>query len=93
MSELTQPEETFEDLPAVPPLNQIDPEVGPAYPYDVALIIDNIVYSVFNVEGQQAAQFLSQPIFVQFSNNKAKIGWIYNPATKEFSSPLSAESR
>lgn len=92
MSELTQPQEIAEDLPSVPDLTAVNPEIAPAYPYDIALLINNVVYSVFNVDGQQAAQFLSQPTFVQYANNKAKLGWTYDPETGKFSSPLTAQS-
>lgn len=74
-------------LPTVPELAPIIPEMNAVYPYNIALIIDNVVYSTFNVEGQQAAQFLSQPKFVQFDNFDARIGWIYNEADGTFSAP------
>jgi hypothetical protein len=64
-------------LPGVPTL--ISPSVSqiPAYDFDVALIIDGTVFQIMNIDGQTAAQFLSNPTFVQVANGSAKIGWTY----------------
>lgn len=55
--------------------------VSPAltmHPYDIALIIDDTVFQVLNVDGQAAAQFMAQPTFVRVtSSDNVKIGWKY----------------
>jgi hypothetical protein len=76
------------ELPKVPKLVIPYPDVLPENPFDIAMLIDNVVYQLYNVEGEQAAQLLSQPTFVQFKPGTAKIGWKYNPETKEFSRPV-----
>jgi len=48
-------------------------------PFDVAMLIDNIVYQVLNIDGQTAAQYLSQPTYVRIKDGEAKNGWKYNP--------------
>lgn len=64
--------EIIEDIPElVPPTNVL-------YPYDIALVIDGTVFQVLNVDGQSAAQFMSQPTFVRVTpTNFAKVGWKY----------------
>jgi hypothetical protein len=57
------------------------------HPFDIAIIIDNIVYQIWNTEGQFAAQLLAQPVFVQIHAGEAKVGWIYDPAAGTFSPP------
>lgn len=56
-------------------------------PYDIALIIDNTIYQILNVDGQFAAQLLAQPKFVQVAYGEAKPGWIYDESKKTFSAP------
>jgi hypothetical protein len=56
-------------------------------PFDVVMLIDNIVYQVLNVDGQTAAQYLSQPTYMRIKNGEAKTGWRYNPETKTFTRP------
>jgi hypothetical protein len=63
-------------LPEVPELVPPAPEHVPAYDYNIAMLIDDVVYQVLNVDAQQAAQFMSQPIFVQVGLD-AKVGWKY----------------
>jgi hypothetical protein len=64
-------------LPGVPELERPKHEVS-AYPYDIALIIDDVIFQIMNVDGQHAAQFLSQPKFVRIlPGDFAKIGWKY----------------
>jgi hypothetical protein len=64
-------------LPEVPDLVAPKHDVS-AYPYDIAVIIDDTVFQIMNVDGQQAAQFLSQPRFVRIlPGDLAKIGWKY----------------
>ena len=61
-----------EDLPP------LEIPVSVQYPYDIALVIDGIVFQIMNVTGQAAAQFLSQPTFVRLTtDNFAKVGWKY----------------
>ena len=63
-------------LPEVPELVAPAPEHVPAYDYNIAMLIDNVVYQVMNVDAQQAAQFMSQPTFIQVGLD-AKVGWQY----------------
>jgi hypothetical protein len=66
-----------EILPGVPPLDKPRHDVS-AYPYDLAVIIDDTVFQIMNVDGQHAAQFLSQPKFVRvMPGDFVKIGWKY----------------
>jgi hypothetical protein len=64
------------ELPEVPELVAPAPEHVPAYDYNIAMLIDNVVYQVMNVDSQQAAQFMSQPTFIQVGSD-AKVGWQY----------------
>ena len=75
------------DLPAIPSLDPVSPAELALQPYDVALIIDNVVYQTFNIDGQTAARFLAQPLFVQFANDTAKTGYHYDPETGTFFNP------
>jgi hypothetical protein len=45
------------------------------YPYNVAMIVDNEIVMIFNVDGQMASWYLSNPTFIALS--KAKIGMVY----------------
>jgi hypothetical protein len=56
-------------------------------PFDVVMLIDNIVYQVFNIDGQSAAQYLAQPTYLRIKDGEAKVGWKYDPETKTFSRP------
>ena len=56
-------------------------------PFDIAMLIDNVVYQVLNVDGQSAAQYLSQPTYIRVKNEETRVGWKYNPETKTFSRP------
>jgi hypothetical protein len=56
-------------------------------PFDIAMMIDNVVYQVLNVDGQSAAQYLSQPTYLRVKEGETKVGWKYNPETKTFSRP------
>lgn len=76
-----------ETLPEVPGLVAPAVQEVASQPYDIAIIIDNVVYQVINTDGQFAAQLLAQPTFVQVSVAEAKVGWIYDPATGKFSPP------
>jgi len=64
-------------LPEIPDLVAPQFEVSP-HPYDIALIVDDTVFQIMNVDGQQAAQFMSQPKFVRIlPGDYVKIGWKY----------------
>lgn len=63
-------------LPEVPQLIPPAAEHVPSYEYNVAMLIDNVVYQVMNVDAQVAAQYMSQPTFIQVGFD-AKVGWIY----------------
>lgn len=76
-----------EALPEVPQLIAPNPQDVAVHPFDIAIIINNIVYQVWNTDGQFAAQLLAQPTFVQVHSGEAKVGWIYNPADGTFSPP------
>lgn len=73
-------------LEPVPPLDDIKP---PTYSekYFVALLIDNVVHEIFNVNGQGAARFLAQPTFKQVEFGQAGIGSVYDPVTDTFTKP------
>lgn len=74
-------------LPSIPALEPVSPAELAMEPYDVALIIDNVVYQTFNVDGQTAARFLAQPLFVQYTADSAKVGYHYDPQTGTFFNP------
>jgi hypothetical protein len=65
------------DLPIVPDLETPVPQNVGDFPYEIAMVIDDIIYDIYNVDGQQAAQYMAQPKFVLFNPGEAKIGWIY----------------
>lgn len=73
------------ELPAVPGLNPLTNIA--VHPYDVAMIIDGVVYDTMNVDGQFAARLLSQPTFVQFAAGTVRLGYLYDAATGTFSMP------
>lgn len=74
-------------LPDVPELEVPAVQEVRSQPFDIAVIIDNVVYQVINTDGQFAAQLLSSPKFVQVLPNEAKIGWIYNELDGTFAQP------
>jgi hypothetical protein len=65
------------DLPVVPDLKAPVPENTGEFPYEIAMVIDDVIYDVMNVDGQQAAQYMTQPKFVLFNPGEARIGWTY----------------
>ena len=71
----------------IPPLEEPVVLVYENFPYDIALLIDNVVYQTMNVPGDVAAQYLSQPKFVQYVNNAAHVGWTYDEETDTFHAP------
>jgi hypothetical protein len=76
-------EETLE----VPELKKPFPDAVYKLPFNVALIIDGLVYEIINCSGEQAAQFLSQPLFIQVAEDQAKVGWKYDKDSGEFIRP------
>lgn len=51
-------------------------DIVPDFPYYVALVIDDTIVSIYNCTAEHAAQYMSQPKFVQVEGN-ANLGWIY----------------
>jgi hypothetical protein len=45
------------------------------YPYNIAMIVDNEIVMILNIEGQQASWYLANPKFILLS--KAKVGTVY----------------
>lgn len=72
-------------LPSVPELSVLD--VNTDANYNIAVIIDNIVYQVIATDGQSAAQFLAQPTFVQVDRTVVSPGDVYDPETGTFAKP------
>lgn len=72
-------------LPEVPPIEDI--VLTNPLPYDVAVLVDNVVYTTMNLDGNQAAIYLAQPTFVQVEYAQVRAGQIYDPATGTFSDP------
>lgn len=73
------------ELPAVPSLNPLTNIA--VHPYDIAMIIDGVVYDTMNVDGQFAARLLAQPKFVQYAQGTVRLGYLYDEATGTFSEP------
>jgi hypothetical protein len=78
---------TDNTLPEVPGLEVPAVQETRSQPFDIAVIIDNVVYQVINTDGQFAAQLLAQPKFVQVLPSEAKVGWIYNESDNTFTQP------
>jgi hypothetical protein len=76
---------TDKNLPEIPSLSYPAAEHTPNHEFDVAMIINGIVFQVINMDGNAAAQYLSNPTFVQVAPGQAKIGWTYQDGT--FSPP------
>lgn len=73
-------------LPTVPGLDTAVPEPR-NNDYDIAMVIDGVVFEIMNVNGQGAARFLAQPTFVQVAPGDAFPGWVYDAQTNTFSLP------
>jgi len=67
-----------ENLPEVPSLTYPVVEQIPTYEFDVAMIIDDTVFQIINMDGPTAAQYLSSPSFVQVAHGEVKVGWIHH---------------
>lgn len=57
-------------------------------PFNVALVIDGLVYQIMNVDGQTAAAFMQPHTFVQINEGEAQAGWLYDAATGTFTEPV-----
>ena len=64
-------------LPEIPSLNYPTAEQTPNHEFDIAMVINGIVFQIINMDGNAAAQYLSNPTFVQILPGRAKIGWVY----------------
>jgi hypothetical protein len=80
-----------EQLPAIPELQK------PATPaealsadntYNLAVVIDNVVYQMMQTDGRNAAIFLANPIFIQVNPGDAQTGYTYDPQTGTFSAQV-----
>ena len=69
----------------IPPLSQ--PVAIKRNPFNMALIIDNQVYQIMNVDGQTAAAFAAPHTFVQIAEGEAQAGWLYDATTGTFTEP------
>jgi hypothetical protein len=61
-----------------------------AFPYHIALILDNEVQQVFHIEEEMASIFMSSPLILQVEAPLAggpEKGWAYNPQTGQFTAP------
>jgi hypothetical protein len=74
-------------LPEIPPL---EPMSVQRYPYNIAIIVDNVVRQILNVPGSQAAIFMAGPTFVQVDTS-VQNGYIYNPEDGTFAPMLTEE--
>ena len=70
--------EGFEQVPELIRMGDIPAE---KMPFDIALIIDGIVYTIFNVDGQGAAQLLAQPTFARVLDDSVRPGYLYSDGT------------
>jgi hypothetical protein len=77
----------MENEPKVPELKKPFPDAVFTLPFNVALVIDDIVYSVINCTGEQAAQYLAQPTFIQVAEDETKTGWKYDKESGKFIRP------
>lgn len=74
------------NLPDVPPLDTALP-IPRTEDFDIALILNNVVYEVINTNGQGAARFLAQPLFKQVNFGEVGLGYLYDPETETFTRP------
>ena len=70
----------------LPELKAPFPEKEPT-PFNVATIVNGIVHQVQNLDGQQAALLLSQPVYIRVRSGEAQVGWKYDPEAKTFTRP------
>ena len=65
-------------LEPVPPLKT---PAGPIEPYFVAAVVDGVVHTIMNVDGQSAAMLLAQPTYVQIEQTTCGVGWTFDGTT------------
>lgn len=75
--DLQDPVNDIAGLEEVPELIEINSRNIEKLPFDIALIIDGVVYTIFNVDGQGAAQFLSNPTFARVTDVRVRPGDLY----------------
>ena len=76
-----------EDLLPVPPL-ELPPKIEATGRYRIAMVINGIVHTVFNLDNTDAARYLSNPTFVQVPKTLyVEPGFLYE--NDNFSSPPS----
>jgi hypothetical protein len=76
-------------------MSEINPETQevlnalPLPPVHIALVIDNEVVDIIHANDRLGAIFLSNPTIIDVSEtlDSVKVGYIYNPATSQFSEP------
>jgi hypothetical protein len=68
----------------VPPLTPVNFNYQP---YFLAVVIDNTVYDIMNLDLFGAQKFLAQPTFVQVDQTTTVVGATYDPATGVFTPP------
>jgi hypothetical protein len=73
-------------LPLIPALEPVSQSPVASQPYYVAVMIDDVVRQVMNLDGQSAALFLSAPKIVQCDATVAP-GMTYNQNSNTFSFP------
>lgn len=64
-------------LEDVPELIRFDSDNPNRLPFDIAVIIDGVVYAILNVDGQGAAQLLSNPTFARITDSRVRPGDLY----------------
>ena len=72
---------------SIPESPELTPPLPKAHAFDMALIVNNEVFTIMNVDGQLAAALSSNPTFVQVVEGETQVGWIYDPALGTFSAP------
>jgi hypothetical protein len=70
----------------VPPLDRTLPNPR-TEEFDIALILDIVLYEVINTNGKGAARFLAQPLFKQVRFGEVGLGYLYDPETETFTRP------
>jgi hypothetical protein len=72
-------------VPSVPELRELTLDSIVRYPYNVAVVVDGVVYDTMNIPGQTAALYLSQPKFIQFAEEQnVRVGYTYDEVTGIF---------
>jgi hypothetical protein len=79
--DLEVPVDDSAGLEEVPELITFDSVRTEKLPFDIALIIDGVVYAIHNTDGQGAAQLLSQPTFVRVTDSRVRPGDLYIDGT------------